>query len=297
MVTPLPIPHPGRKKAAICQLSKFLFVHGGIDERDIITNSLQLFDIKNREWIKTLTNNKTFPLELHAMAAAFHNPAYKIVQDLTVPVPKIKGKSNEGIYVFGGRDEIGKSSAILWRYRLFSNPWYLDKVHTMGIGPSGRYGHSLNYLPTIHSLIVYGGEDSPTFFGDLFMYSLNIGHWIDIKFTSKYKPQPRSRFTCTEVSDGKVDRIYILGGVASDNFLGGNIECVEFDENLYSKIVFQTKENSLSRKSSQDKDKVLIDCNELYDKKKRYVNDRIKVFKRSNYYLPIPTEAGANKMD
>lgn len=293
----MPIPHYGRKKAALCSIGKFILVHGGVDQLDEVTNSMQLFNFRTMSWVKLMVNYKTDPLELHCITLAISSSINaKAIKDMTVPLPKIKTKPNEGLFIFGGRDDKGRSSNKLWRYRMFCNPWILEDVEDLGCGPPARYGHSMSYLSNLHSLVVYGGENEVgRIFGDLYLFSLYLGQWVEIKYTSRYKPNPRTRFASCVVEEKKSSRIYILGGLSEKNFVGGSLECIDFDPNLYSKVLPEIRDNSVVA-VSETKEEIMFNANVNIDRRKRYVREKLKKFQPHTNYLPFPTEAIESKV-
>lgn len=259
---------------------------------------MQVFDFKARDWIKLMVNLRTECLELHAMTLAMYSISnMKLIQDLTVPVPKHRMRCNEGIYIFGGRDEKGKPTSKLWRYRIFNQPWLLEDIDPNGKGPCARFGHGLCYLTSLHALVVFGGQDERGHtFGDLFLFSLHLGNWIEVKFGSRYKPQPRSMFGCATISEGRSSKMYVLGGINNGTYVGGVVECLDFDSSLYTKVAYEGKDNSITNLSAE-KEEVMINTNAVYfDKKKKHVKETLRRFKPDFNYMPFPVEALESKI-
>ena len=297
MTNSMPIPHYGRKKTAACSIGKFLVIHGGVDQLDTVSNTVQVFDFRSMRWSKVIVNQRTEALQLHAMAVAMSNTINtKNITDLSLPLVKAKVKLNEGLFVFGGRNDKGRATDRLWRFRMFSNPWLLEEVEDLGSGPAARFGHSMSYLSNLHCLVVYGGENEVgRIFGNLYLFSLYMGQWIDIKFTSRYKPTPRTRFASCAVEEKRNSKIYILGGLSDNNFVGGTLECVEFDSNLYSKFMADMRDNSVLA-PSETKEKIMFGGNVNIDVKKRYVREKLKKFSPNSNYMPFPTQAIESKI-
>ena len=269
-----------------------MVVHGGIDQLDNLTNSLQVFDTSRLQWVKIIANYKTLPVELHAMAFACQSPVYQTVQDLSAAIPKFKPKANEGLYIFGGRDENGNAVGHFWRYKLLTNPWLLEDVQPMAIGPSARFGHCLSYLSTIDCLVVFGGDNGTTCFNDVFLFNIELGHWVDLHISGKYRPVPRTMFSWTSYSESRTCRLFILGGMAANNFAGGTILSLEFEDSLFKKLEYDPKEqkSKLSRASTLENE-VKIEPHKAIDKRPNIVKQKMKAFSKFSNYQPFPTDA------
>lgn len=267
-----------------------MIVHGGSDQQDLLTNSVQVFDVSKRSWSKPITNYKTLPLDLHSIAFTSANQVYQSVKDLSAPISKYKPKPNEGLYIFGGRDENGNPSKRMWRYKILSSPWYLEDVEGMANGPSPRFGHCLAYLSTIDSLVVFGGEDGQQSFNDVFLFNVELNHWVDLRVNSKFRPVPRTRFSFAAICEQRSSRLFILGGMADNCFAGGTILCLEFEDGLFRKLEYDAKEQK-SLASSLENNEVKIEPKRALERRPNAIKQKVKAFSKFSNYQPYPSEA------
>lgn len=299
LINPMPTLHYGRKKAAICTIGKFMIVHGGIDQYDSVTNTIQVFNLRLMKWIKLMINNKTDFLQLHQMTLALPSvPDHKLIKDLIATYPRPKIKSNEGLYIFGGRDKKGRATSKMWRIKILQDPWTIEEVSELGNTPPPRYGHAMSYLNNLHALVVYGGEnEAGKVFGDLHIFSLHLGQWISIKYpNNKYRPIPRTRFSHAVIEDRRTSKLFVLGGLSTHNFAGGNLDYFEINTNMYSNNLADKIENSAAMEPSENRDDVMFNANTNFNRKKRYIKEKLKQFKSSKNYLPFPVSAIVSKI-
>ena len=62
------------------------------------------------------------------------------------------------LYVFGGLKEDYECSNEIRHLEYDKNAWSAKVVNTIGNKPLGRYGHEICYVPSIHSIAMYGGK-------------------------------------------------------------------------------------------------------------------------------------------
>jgi hypothetical protein len=296
---PMPGVNHGRKKAAVTVGSKWLFVHGGIDEEDRVTNTLMVFDLKDRKWIHPVVNFKTTQLELHSMALAVKSPiALSKATDFYNEIPKYKPGYGEGLYIFGGRDKTSRCCGTLFRIRMFCKPWLLDSLPPgSSYAPTARHSSSLTYFHKIHCLVLFGGVDSSnTPLNDLHLYSISVQQWAEVKLTSRYLPEPRGGFSSFPVHGGLGDKgrqgLIVLGGIGKENFVGGGLEVLEIDDNVYTKLIVDKSKGAPTTQEEQ----LLTTKGKIQEANRRKVNEKLKSMARHGHYLPIPMEGLLEKI-
>lgn len=265
-----------------------MLVHGGIDQQDCITNTMQVFDAKKRQWVKFIVSHKTVPLELHSMAFASQNKLYNDVQDLSSPLQKCRPRPNEGLYIFGGRDGQGKPTNRMWRYRMFSNPWKLEDVEETARCPLPRFGHCLAYLSTIDCLVVFGGEDGQQIFGDVYLFNVELSHWVDLRVSDKDQPVPRSNFGYAAICDQHYCRLYIVGGLSTNSFAGGTLMCLDVEDSLFRKADTEAKEQKYQALAGHNEVKIVP--KNVLERRSNALKLRIKAFSQFSSYQPYPSE-------
>ena len=286
------VPEPGRKKAAVIVFGRFFFVHGGTNKADQVTGTFNYLDLKSKRWGRVSSNKKIPPIELHSMAAAYKNPLYAKCSEFDVEQPKIKSTYNEGMFVFGGKDENGNCLNHLWKYQFFVRPVLLHYMPSAGNAPAARYSCCLEYLPNLHCLVVFGGTNGSVCFNDLHIYNLPLSTWAEIKITSRYMPEPRAGFSAFPTSTANSSKLYIHGGLFEGHFVKGRLEIVEFDENTYTKIIISED----GKEEPIEKEEVLLTGQQTYLKRRKFVQNLLKSVPRANNYMPLPTEAVASKL-
>jgi len=120
--------------------------------------------------------------------------------------------------VYGGTDEnvhsaLGGNTLFQLQFDRSGGPWTWSELADYGTEPPGRFGHSAVYDPVGDRMIVYGGQDGPTTFGDTWELQLsgpgaNYPLWSQL--SSVGSPGPRYRHTATY--DPVRQRMVVAGG-------------------------------------------------------------------------------------
>jgi hypothetical protein len=136
----------------------------------------------------------------------------------------------DGLYIFGGKDKDGEPQNKL---RLFRGNCIDGKlVHgafenlraSSGIGPCGRFGHSMGYLPTNNCLIIMGGRNDAKcaelgtpFLNDIFLFLLDQKFWMQVKYsTGSDRIENVGNMCMTVITDGDdVEKILVFGGISN----------------------------------------------------------------------------------
>ena len=109
-----------------------------------------------------------------AIAAVFYES--KIGENGDLRLSSITGETNwgetedlikhEGFYMFGGRLENNQASNTLLIFKISMDKkqvgrasFKIFKPKTLGMPPCARYMHSINLVPKLNQLVIYGGRD------------------------------------------------------------------------------------------------------------------------------------------
>jgi MYXO-CTERM domain-containing protein len=133
----------------------------------------------------------------------------------------------------------------VWEWDPVSHAWAERTV--VGTKPSVRYGHATAFAGTTGRLYVFGGWDIATggALNDLWGWNSATGEWKEILGSRSKDDLPTPRMYASSFFDDSHERLYLLGGVRSDNFnfetdklvglpqcdsgASGNTEVWEFD--------------------------------------------------------------------
>ena len=293
----------GRKNATAIMLSNVLVIHGGYDSEDRLCSSLITFSMQSHRYSSVLTSRNLPALESHSMIAVIKHSNLKPFSEITDNSTKNRLMQRDGIYIFGGIDNFRILSSKIYRLKILCNPLIVEEVVTVGNGPSPRQSSSMNYLPKIDSIVIFGGKNKDQYFCDLFVCGLIKLEWMEVKLMSRYLPTPRSAFSTSiySESDSK-SKLYVFGGVGESNFVGGSVEVLDFDTNLYVRLK-KTKDSIPSFKDLPDRHSIAdvegtlsngdeIEKRKLHLlKKKQYMKEKTKNYIREAHYLPAPLGA------
>ncbi len=292
----------GRKKAAAAVVSNVLVVHGGFDASDRLCRSLQTMDLETREW-RLLRSNRTSPaLESHCMAVVLKPPPAKPFSDISSNPQKCRLAPTDGIYLFGGLDEHRSCSDKLLRLRLFTSPAVIEEVRTAGRRPAPRHSSSLHHLPSVEGLALYGGRSHGDFMSDVFVFDLGKAVWVEVKLTGRHQPEARCCFSAyLHQDDPAKAQLFVFGGIGASNFVGGSVEVLDLDTNLYSRAKqsagleaadtnsrLAEQHAKLELVKQRDPEQVTENKITAEAKKKHFVQEKTRTFKRSINFLPIP---------
>ena len=116
---------------------------------------------------------------------------------------------HEGFYMFGGRDEHGQALNSLYVFSVAQQPVSGSAVFTVtqpkmrGQAPPARHGHTLNYVPKLGIVVIYGGRNdargSDPILGDLWLITLANMEYHRVLVGGFSLPNPRychSSFVC-----------------------------------------------------------------------------------------------------
>lgn len=199
-------------------------------------------------------------LSNHKMVACYTMPKYQELygQSKNYPQNVEKVFSNEirqeGIYMFGGKDEFGNVHSQLYHFNTNMRPWKMTEPEVLGKKPTGRYGHCMVYMKEKNYILIYGGRNNDlyeskgkTVVDDIFLLRLNYMVWCEVDC---YMHQVEGRYLFSSAPcDSK---IFIIGGMNDESYIGGKAITLETDENI-----------SLEMYQQLSKRKNLNECNKM----------------------------------
>lgn len=187
--SPLPPPRGGHV-AVYDDLRDRMIIHGG---RESATgtglNSTWTYDLKNLFWQHLSAG------PLNTMSSRWGHAAAVV--------------DNETIFAFGGMGT-GGVMGDMWRYALGGDIW--SQLRPPAPLPSARSGHSLVALPPVSGstsarLLLFGGGDGTTAFGDMWVFTVQTLKWVQVTPTGP-TPSPRSEHGAAMVDD----QFWVFGG-------------------------------------------------------------------------------------
>jgi N-acetylneuraminic acid mutarotase len=111
------------------------------------------------------------------------------------------------LVLFGGWAGGSGYYADLWSYDLTANAW--TELKPTGTAPSARALQAMAYDPTTGKLIVFGGYDGRTYYGDTWAYDLTANVWTAV---SRAGPAPAARQGHSLVYDPGSKNMILFGG-------------------------------------------------------------------------------------
>jgi N-acetylneuraminic acid mutarotase len=130
----------------------------------------------------------------------------------TLPAARLGGSLvylSEGnkLLLFGGWTGDSKYSADTWACDLTAKAW--TKLKPSGTSPSPRASQAMTYDPVGNKLIVFGGYDGKTYYGDLWAYDLTGNAWSTLTPTGA---GPSARHGHSLVYDPESKKMILFGG-------------------------------------------------------------------------------------
>lgn len=122
----------------------------------------------------------------------------------------------EGFYMFGGRDSNSKATNDLTIFTLKDEQRFTFKAlkpETIGRSPPPRYMHSMDFIPKICMVAIFGGRDDNSMrcpvLDDLWLIGLHNLQYIEVKLGGKINPTPR----CGHSTYVNGSELIICGGI------------------------------------------------------------------------------------
>ncbi|MCW4048863.1 MAG: hypothetical protein NWE89_03920 [Candidatus Bathyarchaeota archaeon] len=118
---------------------------------------------------------------------------------------------NKRVLMFGGSVYTNNYAFYdeLWSFETVTSSWTLVET---GVKPSGRFHHSMVYVPDRHQILLFGGWSTSDKIGDTWVYDIASNSWLELHPADH--PSPRSSAAMTYDEENKV--VVLFGGVNGD---------------------------------------------------------------------------------
>lgn len=210
-------------------VGKHMLVYGGVNSHGELLSDLKALSFANMKWISCFEEgNPDVAVAFHAATLVLHPEHQKFSLYKSKPLvdpgaPIIK---EEGLYIFGGKDEFGAVLNTLRILKLGQKPLKWIVPETVGQPPAPRYQHTMNYYEALNCIIIYGGRnDRAKFLGDIsVLYLENLTWMTAVVYGNAIQP----RFShCAAVIGSK---LCVFGGMNFRSYLGSDVEIIELDQ-------------------------------------------------------------------
>ena len=258
---------PELRRNHVCELmGTQMIIHGGISDTNDILNDVFLLNFNPIKWNVVSIHPFTPGPKLYGHSSSLviprdivNNQKFTIYKypDADNNKNKLNNKLKErGLYIFGGKskDEGGITND-LWILIMGKKPLEWVQPETKGKIPSPRYYHSMNYYEKGNFLIIHGGrndDESESFaLNDTYIFDLEHFEWMKVELYSQldnFKILARCGHNAIIYSN----KLIILGGMNSHNYLGSSLLIVNLDFYYSSKI--KTTEEMLIEKLKENHD-------------------------------------------
>ena len=265
------VPEP-RKNHIAELIGNQMFIHGGINENNIILNDCFYLNLNLNQlkWCH-IPINKNYPsprLYGHASALVLPKEFYNSNKINLFNIPETENANSrikeKGIYIFGGKTkEDGGLCNKVWILNLGLKKlkWHCPDIK--GKPPSPRFFHTMNYYDKGNILIIHGGRNDSvsdnSALNDTFILDLENLEWMEVNLyfqLSKFKVLKR----CAHQSVVFMNKLIILGGMNNNNYVGSALFIVNLDFN------FSNESNKISAEKMMIKE--LENKTDLESKKK-----------------------------
>ena len=212
-----------------------MLVYGGVDEFDNILNDIWILDLNNLIWTRIdVLNNKIMPfLVFHSSTLVLKSEKknHPLMNIFKFPEPKLKNINrfenikNEGVYVFGGKDKLGKYTNEIRIIKIGKPNLEFINCITTGIPPSARISSSINFSEEFQFCVVFGGKnEKDIILKDIFILLMDTFIWIEVR---AFDQLPKR--TCEHSSAFYNDtKLIIFGGINTLKYIGSDIYMIDF---------------------------------------------------------------------
>lgn len=191
---------------------------GGLNQKGKMMKDLWQFNIQIKTWIKIKISINKEESDLSESGLVQHTSSYvKVNYGFDTKKEKEGSEFQEGIYIFGGRNEFADSNNELRMLKLSDNfrSAKLMKVPTKGTPPAARFGHSMEFLANKNTIAIFGGCGNfySPFYGNLFTLNVEKLCWYQVTITGSL---PAERTGHGMISDK--ENLIIFGGINEEGF-------------------------------------------------------------------------------
>lgn len=138
-----------RKQHAMAFLSKYMIIHGGIQNGSEVKNTLFYFDTESGHWCSPIQHLMPY-LSHHSMVAIPIKHKRKISTFLDL--------IGESVYIFGGKDEKGLISNKFQKLKIQNDDHVTTEEIVVPGGPEPRHSFCMQFVyPSF--ICIYGGKN------------------------------------------------------------------------------------------------------------------------------------------
>jgi hypothetical protein len=147
----------------------------------------------------------------------------------------------EGFYMFGGKNEHGETLDSLYVIDVKENrqnghvEFSIFKPKMKGKVPPARHGHTLDYVPRLGIVVIYGGRDDSNaaapILSDIWIITLHNMEYREVQVGGHVLPIPR----CSHASYINGTQLIISGGLGEGFKYLKDIQKIELDQSLVNK--------------------------------------------------------------
>ncbi|KAF8658335.1 hypothetical protein AX16_002101 [Volvariella volvacea WC 439] len=125
------------------------------------------------------------------------------------------------LYVFGGRIVDGEWDSVkysgLYSYDVRLSKWRLlqslDNPPAHCVAVPGRFGHSMVFIPSPRTLLIFGGQKDETYLSDMYAYDLETNTTTELFSNFSMSGGPDPCFTQRAVVDPQLKEVYLFYGL------------------------------------------------------------------------------------
>ena len=206
-----------------------MLVYGGITTYGEFLSDLKALSFATMKWVPCFEEaNPDVGIAFHASALVLHPKhkkfsLYKSKQLNDPPLPHIK---EEGLYVFGGKDECGAVLNTLRILKVGQKPLKWIVPETIGQPPAPRIQHTMSHYEGLNCIIIYGGRNDHTgFLGDIAVLYLENLSWMGVSIQGN---PSTLRFSHGAAVVGT--KLCVFGGLNFQGYVSSDVEVLELDQ-------------------------------------------------------------------
>lgn len=232
-----------RKFHAACILGKFLYVHGGMNNKNKLLEDSAIYDFNKTGWSCPAFLGPEPGFRAYHTAQAIVNPDQVLRDSLKLNGTRYLNVRIPGIYLFGGIKENGVICNELHILELSGeNPQWVVPV-TSGSAPVPRINHTMIFLSALSVLFIFGGKSTPesgqeVFLNDVHLLRVDTLHWNAVKVFGE-EPCPRSGHSMEAVGN----RVYIFGGISKTGYCSSSFYALELNPRTVHSYIHDEKMN------------------------------------------------------
>ena len=218
-----------RKFHAGCVVGRFLFIQGGMNNKNKLLNDSALYDFHKSGWISPSFAGPDPGFRAYHTAQCVINPDQSPSNSMVLNSTKFLNVKIPGVYLFGGVKEDGSISDELCVLDLSgTNPQWI-RPQVTGPTPQSRVHHTMIFISNLSVLLIFGGKSSPqsgeeVFLNDVCLLRVDILHWNSVKVFGDV-PCPRAGHVMEAIGS----RIYIFGGISKAGYCSSAFYALELN--------------------------------------------------------------------